>query len=167
LKHATGDILAWCDADCRVSKKWFIKIEKAFAKNPALASLSGPYRYYDGNPLVQWAAAATWFFFAMPTYWIVGFMLLGGNFAARRNSLEAIGGFDTSIEFYGEDTNIARRLSKVGLVKFSMFFYNWSSTRRFSSLGLLKISFIYAQNFLGEAFLKKPATKTSNYVDVR
>ena len=165
LEHATGDILAWADADCRVTKKWFMKIEKEFAKDPTLASFSGPYRYYDGNHLVQWLASSTWVLFAMPTYWIVGFMVLGGNFAARRSALMAIGGFDTSIEFYGEDTNIARRLSKVGPVKFSLSFYNWSSARRFESLGVLKISLIYAKNFLGEVFLKKPATNT--YVDVR
>jgi GT2 family glycosyltransferase len=32
----------------------------------------------------------------------------------RREALERIGGFDTSIEFHGEDTNIGRRLFAVG-----------------------------------------------------
>lgn len=165
LEHATGDILAWADADCRVTKEWFTKIEKAFEKNPQLVSYSGPYHYYDGSTLVQWLVSSTWVLFVLPTYWIVGYMVLGGNFAARRSALLAMGGFDTTIEFYGEDANIARRLSKVGHVKFSLFFYNWSSTRRFEKLGVLTISLIYAKNFLGEAFQKKPATHT--YVDVR
>ena len=37
----------------------------------------------------------------------MGAVLYGGNFAVRREALEAIGGFDTSIEFPGEDTNLA------------------------------------------------------------
>jgi GT2 family glycosyltransferase len=34
----------------------------------------------------------------------------------RRAALDRIGGFDTSIEFHGEDTNLGRRLFKVGKV---------------------------------------------------
>jgi hypothetical protein len=40
-------------------------------------------------------------------------LLYGGNFAVRRDALDAIGGFDTSIEFHGEDTNLGRRLAQV------------------------------------------------------
>jgi GT2 family glycosyltransferase len=40
----------------------------------------------------------------------------GGNFAVRREALDRIGGFDTSIEFHGEDTNLGRRLFAIGKV---------------------------------------------------
>jgi len=35
----------------------------------------------------------------------------------RRTPLERINGFDTTIEFHGEDTNLGRRLSRVGKVE--------------------------------------------------
>ena len=44
----------------------------------------------------------------------IGTVFYGGNFAVRREALERIGGFDTSIEFHGEDTNLGRRLFAVG-----------------------------------------------------
>jgi cellulose synthase/poly-beta-1,6-N-acetylglucosamine synthase-like glycosyltransferase len=40
----------------------------------------------------------------------------GGNFAVRREALDAIGGFDTRIEFHGEDTDLGRRLFAIGKV---------------------------------------------------
>jgi GT2 family glycosyltransferase len=46
----------------------------------------------------------------------VGTIFYGGNFAVRRDALAIIGGFDTSIEFHGEDTNVGRRLSAIGKV---------------------------------------------------
>ncbi len=45
-----------------------------------------------------------------------GTIFYGGNFAVRRDALSTIGGFDTSIEFHGEDTNLGRRLCAVGKV---------------------------------------------------
>ena len=48
---------------------------------------------------------------------------MGAGVAVRRSMIEKIGGFDTNIEFYGEDTNIARRMAKVGKVKFTREFF--------------------------------------------
>lgn len=45
-------------------------------------------------------------------------MIQGGNFVVTRAALQAIG--DTSIRFYGEDTDIARRLNQVGEVRFTL-----------------------------------------------
>ena len=36
----------------------------------------------------------------------VGVVFYGGNFAVRREALDRIGGFDQSIEFHAEDTNL-------------------------------------------------------------
>jgi GT2 family glycosyltransferase len=100
-----------------------------------------------------------------PTYLITGFMAVGGNFAARRSALEAIGGFDTSIAFYGEDANIARRLGTVGKVSFRISLYMATSGRRLKAEGLFTMAYRYSLNFLSEALLKKPATVS--YKDIR
>ena len=61
----------------------------------------------------------------------LGTIFYGGNFAVRRDALERIGGFDTSIEFHGEDTNLGRRLFRGG--KVSLFHDCWifTSARRY------------------------------------
>jgi len=106
-----------------------------------------------------------WLFLAEPTYWLTRYMVVGGNFAAKRSALIEIGGFDTAIAFYGEDTNIARRLSAAGKVKFMMSLPMYTSARRLHAEGLTVTALRYAVNFLAEVVLKRPVT--DQYQDVR
>jgi len=80
-------------------------------------------------------------------------------------SLKKIGGINTSIEFYGEDTAIARRLSSVGRVKFLTSIYVFTSDRRFKNEGFVHTGIVYYKNFLSVAFRGKPSTQ--EYKDFR
>ncbi len=160
LKAATGDIVAYLDADTEMPEGWLETVAAEFSENPKLACLSGPYQYYDVRFADKILIFFYWTLIAFPVYLVIGYMAVGGNFAARRSALEGIGGFDTSISFYGDDTNIARRLHKVGKVKFKLSFCMKTSGRRLAAQGLFQTGFIYMLNFLSEIFLKRPFTKT-------
>ena len=162
---AKGDYIAFIDADTRVPVGWVDRIEKEFAKDPALVCLSGPFRYYDLPPIQKFFAELLWDISAAPTYWIVGFMALFANCVIQREALAQIGGIDTSIAFYGDDTNIAWRLSKVGKVRFLMGFYIFGSGRRLIHEGLIKTFYAYGISYLAMAFSHKPPTK--DYNDIR
>src|SRR6185437_1266438 len=73
----------------------------------------------------------------------MGAVLYGANFAVRRAALHAIGGFDTSIEFHGEDTNLGRRLAAVGGVDLNTTCYIYTSARRYKALGRAKVFRLY------------------------
>jgi len=163
--EAEGDILAYIDADTRMPEGWVSRIVEEFNKNEKLASLSGPYIYYDMSKFQQFLIKIYWYFLAVPMYWMVGYMVVGGNFAIKREVLEKMNGFDTNIEFYGEDTNIARRASKFGKVKFMTSHYIYTSGRRLANQGIMHMFREYGQNFLSEVLLKKPITK--DYKDFR
>ncbi|MEI6352796.1 MAG: glycosyltransferase family 2 protein [Candidatus Nomurabacteria bacterium] len=165
LKEAKGDYLAYIDADCILPIGWIEKVEKIFLKEKNIVSLSGPYRYHDASKIDKIIMEIFWWTTAPVSYFFVGYMILGGNFVARKSTLIEIGGFDTSIKFYGEDTNIARRLSKKGKTKWSMSFFIHTSLRRIKKEGLLKTNLRYAMNFLWEVVFKKPFTK--EYQDIR
>ncbi|MDD4319862.1 MAG: glycosyltransferase family A protein, partial [Candidatus Peribacteraceae bacterium] len=165
LLRATGDLLAYIDADTRVQPHWFDMINRTFAEIPALACLSGPYEYFDISERQQAWVKAYWRYLAQPTYAVSGAMVVGGNFVARRDALLRMGGFDTSIAFYGEDTNIARRLRPHGLVKFDPAFTIHSSGRRLAEEGMWKSGFTYGLNYVSELLLHKPFTTT--YRDIR
>ncbi|HWP61405.1 MAG TPA: galactosyltransferase-related protein, partial [Candidatus Paceibacterota bacterium] len=91
--------------------------------------------------------------------------LLGGNFVVRKSAIDTIKGFDTSIAFYGEDTDLARRLSKIGKTLFRMDFVVHSSARRFEEEGIFKPNLVYALNYLWPILFHKPFTHA--YRDVR
>lgn len=162
---ATGELVAYVDADTRVPSGWINTIEKEFSQDPRLVCLSGPFRYYDLPPFSKFLAELLWAITAKPTYWITGFMALFANCVIRRDALARIGGIDTSIAFYGDDTNIAWRLSKVGAVKFMMSFYVLGSGRRLMHDGLLKTFFRYGVSYLSMAFFHTPPKK--DYNDIR
>ncbi len=164
--EARGNVIAYVDADTRMPEKWLGMVIHEFEKNKNLAVLSGPYVYHDIPRYEQHLITILyWYILAMPIYWLVGYMTVGGNFAIRTSALEKMGGFDTSIEFYGEDTNIARRASKYGKVKFMPSLYMYTSARRFEGQGVWKTGLIYMTNFVTEVVFKKPVTK--KYVDIR
>jgi glycosyltransferase involved in cell wall biosynthesis len=159
-----SEYIAYIDADTLLSKNWIDVAENAFAKRPDIVALSGPRRYFGAAWYRRWTLNAFWGI-APITYRIVGYMILGGNFIAKRSAIEAIGGFDRSIAFYGEDTNLARRLNSVGKVLFRMDFIVYASARRFETEGLVKPNMVYMLNYLWPVFFNRPFTK--EYQDVR
>lgn len=162
--EAKGEILAFIDADTRMPLGWSGQIEQCFAK-PEVVAVSGPYTYFD---LPKWQSGLVWLYWHLlgyTTYLMTGYMIVGGNFAISKKAVEQMGGFDTSIEFYGEDTNIARRVSRFGKVIFSLSLVMPTSGRRLKGEGFFKIGLIYASNFVSETILKRPSH--SKYKDIR
>ncbi len=164
LEATTGELVAYIDADTHLSLEWFDVAERAFRERPSIVAVSGPRRYFGTARWRLWVLNAMWAP-APLVYRIVGYMILGGNFIARRSALLEIGGFDPTIKFYGEDTNIAQRLSKVGKVLFRTDFFVYADARRFEKEGIWKANITYALNYLWPVIFGRPYTK--EYHDVR
>jgi glycosyltransferase involved in cell wall biosynthesis len=166
LMAAKGDLVAYIDADTHIKPHWFAYVKKEFSRNKRLVCLSAPYSLYDVS---KWKRMLTWSYWnllAYPTYMLLmKYMVLGANFVAKRSVLLKIGGFDETIEFYGEDTDIARRLHKIGKVKFLRKSLVSSSARRMEAEGWLKIGLKYTTNFVSEVLLHRPANQ--KYQDYR
>jgi glycosyltransferase involved in cell wall biosynthesis len=167
---ATGDLIANVDSDSRLTPNWINKIVDAFSKDEKLVAFSGPFIYYDLSPGMN-VFVRIFYYIGFISYIMnrfvlnIGSMLQGGNFVVRRSALDAIGGYDTAIEFYGEDTDLARRLHKVGKVRFTFQLPMYSSGRRIQEEGALKTAGRYAFNYFHTLFSGKPYTKT--HIDIR
>jgi len=176
---STGTLIANVDADSRLTPGWVEKVLTTFRDHEArnndnggrpLVSLSGPLVYYDLTPrqsrLVNVFYGIAWLTYATNKYILrVGSMVQGGNFVLSRSALEAIGGYDTSITFYGEDTDIARRLHAVGKVLFTFDLKMLSSARRLKHEGMLTIAWRYGLNYFWTTFFKRPFTR--EHIDIR
>ncbi len=166
----SGELIANVDADSRLTPGWVAKVLATFAETPDLAALSGPLLYYDLTPkqakMVRLFYAIAWGTYIINRHVLrVGSMVQGGNFVVERRALEAIGGFNLAISFYGEDTDIARRLSQVGVVRFTLDLKMFSSARRLKQEGMLTIAIRYSINYFWTTFLKRPFTH--HHIDVR
>jgi glycosyltransferase involved in cell wall biosynthesis len=167
---STGDLIANVDADSRLTPGWVAEVLRAFEHDPKLAALSGPLVYYDLSPS-QLKQVRVFYGIAWMTYalnrWVfrLGSMIQGGNFVVARPALQAIGGFDTTISFYGEDTDIARRLHAVGPTRFTFALKMNSSARRLNQEGLLTTAWRYSLNYFWTTLFKRPFTE--KYTDIR
>ena len=168
---ARGEILAYLDADCRPPISWLERIEQRFMRRPAVIAVTGPYRFFDWDLMGRALIRAYDVVVAPPTHWMVhyalgiGAILYGGNFAVRREALARINGFDRTIEFHGEDTNLGRRLTPLGQVDVARECWIWTSARRYRAMGKRKVFGLYVRNFWSEILRHRPADRT--HVDVR
>jgi glycosyltransferase involved in cell wall biosynthesis len=162
--EARGDIIAFLDADTYVTDKWLPELLKYFSSDKVV-SASGPTYYDDVSWPTRVGVALYWWFASAVLYRITGYMGIFANLAIRAESFRKIGGIDTTVEFYGDDTNITRRLSKVGKVVFSRSFFVYASGRRLNGQGVLRSSWHYTLNFFSEVLVHKPVTK--GYTEVR
>lgn len=167
---STGDIIAHIDSDTMLTPNWLRMVLQEFSRDKNLAALSGPYIYYD-LPRAHRAFTRLFYVFGYISYFINhrllhgGAMLQGGNFVLRRSFFDKAGGFDTSIEFYGEDTDVARRVGKVGRVKWTFKLPMYTSGRRLAQEGVFRTGWRYALNYFHTLLRGRPAT--SAYTDVR
>lgn len=165
-EQSMGDILAYIDADTQMPARWTQTLVNEFSKDEKLACLSGPYIYYDIPKFQQWVVKwIFWYLIAIPAALFTGYLTIGGNFVIRRSVLGQMNGFDTTISFYGEDTDVGRRAHAFGKTKFKMSFFMFTSGRRLQGQGVLKMFWIYGINYLSEVFLRRPITE--EYIDIR
>ncbi len=170
-REARGDLLVFLDADCRAPILWLARIVAHFDRKPRLIALSGNYRFYDWDWWGRTLLRAYDFTLGPGTHFLVKYLLrlgvvfYGGNFAVRGEALERIGGFDTSIEFHGEDTNVGRRLFSIGAVELAYDCYLFTSARRYNVMGKGAVFGLYVRNFVSEILHHRP--KDSIHLDVR
>jgi glycosyltransferase involved in cell wall biosynthesis len=165
LAASRAELVANIDADTIVPEGWLDTVFTEFNRDSNLVCLSGPYIYYD-LPWHSRAVTEVFYWATKAIYGInryvlkVGSVVQGGNFVFKRSAWEAAGGYDRSFTFYGEDTDIAVRLSKLGGVKFTFKLRMKTSGRRLQQQGVIKTGLTYTLNFLAVTFRGKPVTLT-------
>ncbi len=170
-RHSTrADVLLFMDADCRAPLSWVERVERRFAQ-PHLVALSGSYRFYDWHWQGRFLIRGYDLTVGPLTHLFVkhvldaGVVFYGGNFAVRATALEAVGGFDTAVEFHGEDTNLGRRLHRFGHVVLSDECFVYTSARRYRAMGTGAVVALYVRNFWSEILRHRPSDLS--HIDIR
>jgi glycosyltransferase involved in cell wall biosynthesis len=164
-QEATGEIIANIDADCLPDSNWLKHGVTYFENDETVVAVSGPYDYYDAREPMRSISRAiqksVYLFVHIFVHNVLdaGAIMIGGNEMIRKSAIEKMGGYDTSIFFYGEDTDTAKRLSRVGKVLFKNNMMMQSSARRFKKMGVITVAYLYIMNFFWVTFLGKPYSK--------
>jgi GT2 family glycosyltransferase len=111
---ARGQIVAFTDADCAPTADWLSKLGDPFL-DPQVGAVAGSVEgAVSRSTLPLFCALYTLRLGSEParldrwTPWTGGFPT--ANLAVRRETLDALGGFDTSVELYGEDYDLCARI---------------------------------------------------------
>jgi glycosyltransferase involved in cell wall biosynthesis len=161
LEEAAGELVANIDADNRLTSGWITTTLQEFSRDPNLVCLSGPFIYYD---LPFSARVITRLFYGLGVLFAgvsklitgKGAVVQGGNFVFRKQAMIRAGRYNTEIQFYGEDTEVGRRLEPLGRVKFTFALPILSSGRRLAKEGVWLTGLKYALNFLWITYAHKP-----------
>ena len=166
---AQGEYIAHIDADTILPPGWVTRAFKAFSSDRKMVCISGPFIYYDLPKKIR-VLAKLFYGIAFVLYFLNKFafrraaIVQGGNYVVRRSALEAIGGHNTDISFYGDDTDLACRLNKVGKVKFAFEFTINSSGRRLATEGAFTMGFRYGINYFWVVLFRRPFHYTSTVI---
>ncbi len=168
--ESRGELVVNIDADCIMPRGYIARVIRYFEADKRLALLTGPFFYHDLPSFQQIVTIVFYLFQFFPNtvgqrIFGLGAVAQGGNFTARRSALEKVGGYDTSLTFYGEDTDIAIRLSRVGLVRFSFRILIRTSARRLLKEGVLRAGTRSTLNIIFMFIRGRPLTRT--HQDVR
>jgi glycosyltransferase involved in cell wall biosynthesis len=157
LEASSNEIVAFIDADNMIPSDWVKYALLAINKDGVVAA-SGPVVYRD---LKLYKRVISFLFYLTAKVAHQFFpMVQGGNFVLRKSAFHLAGGFNTNIDFYGEDTDIAVRASKVGKVVFDLDMWAYSSSRRMEAEGFATIGLRYIVNWASVWILGRPWTES-------
>ena len=104
-RSAAAEVVAFIDDDCTPDPGWVVALVAAFVGDDRLGVVQG--RTCDApGPVSPWTVSRA---IEGPTPWFEGC-----NIAYRRAALEATGGFDEVIGWYGEDTSAGWKVLDAG-----------------------------------------------------
>ncbi|HEV7332441.1 MAG TPA: glycosyltransferase family 2 protein [Flavisolibacter sp.] len=148
---ATGEIIAQLDADCLPPSGW---ISKGISLLQAhhLVAVAGPYDYFDSSFLTRAFTYASQRWILPPLNRLLqqfrkGGVIIGGNVFIRASALAQCGGYNTALHFYGDDADMAVKLSTVGAILFTATTTVKSSSRRYSAAGFFQVQSRYTRAF--------------------
>jgi glycosyltransferase involved in cell wall biosynthesis len=161
LEEAQYELVAHIDADNEIMPGWLPFMLAEFKKDPKLVCLSGPYSYHDVPAYVS-LTSDIFYRISFVVGSLLGFLtgkgtvVMGGNYAVRKEAVIRTGGYNTDILFYGDDTDVSRRLADAGRVRFRFGLKVSSSGRRLMEYGVLRTGFTYVINYFWVLFFKRP-----------
>lgn len=151
-REATGDIIVRMDADCLPEHDWLSRGTAHFERDPQVVVVSGPYIYYDATRVFRFASFLTQKYLYTWVHTVLrifraGGITMGGNTFMRASALERAGGFNTALTFYGDDTDVPKRLSRFGRCVYDPRLVNRTSARRFKAHGTVRLVLTYWYHF--------------------
>ncbi len=167
VKWATGNILAFIDADCIAPKNWLSEIDASFGKSSVaskksnIVAVMGAIRPMDGS----WVDGLVFILrerLQRTLTWLQAPYDANLNTAYRHEAFVGAGSFNPNVD-YGEGVELAMRIRKQGRVVYNPRMYVYVSLRRVRKYGHIHMSIMALVNRVGLLLFGR----TTSYEKVR
>jgi len=123
-QEAKGKVLAYIDDDVRLGEGWILKIKEHFLQGKSDCLAGKVTVHLDDKVPLRINESMYWFFGATgfgdkPRMLTYPEHPIGCNMAFTVKAFDAVGGFDTNLKLYGDETELFRRITAKG---FEMFY---------------------------------------------
>lgn len=157
-RATAGEIIAQLDEDCLPPTDW-ISNGVRFLQEKKVVAVAGPYNYFDAKPIVRTLTCISQLFILRPLNTVVqlfgrGGVIIGGNVFIRAAVLARAGGYNTRLCFYGDDVDIALKVSRFGAILFTQKITVKSSSRRYRAKGFFQVQAKYTRAFFQSVFAR-------------
>lgn len=164
VEVATGELIAFIDADTQAPAHWLSTIVSRLVRKPEMVVISGPYAYFDAGSIARIASYIGNFFSIIIDQLFrkvlnKGSAVWGSNFAVRRSALLEVGGFDTSIRFYGEEYELSLRLRIAGKGGIIPRLFVLTSARRLKRIGVVTLYWNWVVDYFSVLFWYEPISE--------
>lgn len=117
-RESKEDVIVFTDSDCIPDEKWIERISQEF-EDPDVKAVAGKIKGYLGKSLFDRFHSLFTLKSPEKTVEVNEFTLVSGGFPAanlalRKEVFDAIGGFDESFQFFGEDYDLCARIYAAG-----------------------------------------------------
>ncbi|MEK6979152.1 MAG: glycosyltransferase [Candidatus Micrarchaeota archaeon] len=150
---ARGKVLVHASADTVYARDWLEKLAEPILIGKAIA-VCGRLLPYRGNVAENVFSLAIFEPLVRITYKLKIPFAAADNLAVKADTYRKIGGFDTEL-VTGEDTDLIKRLSKIGRVIYAKDAVARISMRRARKWGYMKYLLFHNANFLKMQFIGK------------
>ena len=160
---AKGFLIANIDADSKITDGWIWEALSRLSNHDVVA-VTGPLEYENASIGLR-IMTKLYYLLAKFSNDHIGVFLQGGNSMIKKKALDEVGGYDTSIAFYGEDTMTAKRIQHLGKIVFNPLMIATTSPRRLEEQGIISTTWLYLTNYFSVTFKNK--STTNDYKDYR
>lgn len=152
--EAQGELILTTDADARLPRNWISRIVQEFEKHPEAVAVAGAYTFDDGPLFLR-----TMSYLIYDPVFRLWDSYGGVNLAVRKEAFRQVGGFNLALNF-SEDTDLGRRLEKIGKVVRTSSPRVQTSARRYIKLGVMGSMAYYATRYMRTFYLQRPGEVT-------
>ncbi|MEK6556899.1 MAG: glycosyltransferase [Candidatus Margulisiibacteriota bacterium] len=161
--EATGELIAFCDADTLYPTDWAERMVKVFSSRTDVVAAYGPCNTFDTNRFMRVLNQIGYTGFLVVSRLLGLDNTAGFNFMMRKSAYDKAGGYNPAYKKMSPDIELGKRLKSLGKISLKPLIVVSSSARRFQEGGAIRTTMMFARAWWSMLRNKLPDVDYNEY----